>query len=56
MLGGLVRLILLRVVGARVLLGIAVFEWLRRKLTDRGRTRGARSRERASSSAERSSR
>lgn len=35
MLGGLVRLILLRVVGARVLLGIAVFEWLRRALAGR---------------------
>lgn len=35
MLGGLVRLILLRVLGARVLLGIAVFEWLRRALAGR---------------------
>lgn len=35
MLGGLVRLILLRVLGARVLLGIAVFEWLRRALASR---------------------
>jgi hypothetical protein len=35
MLGGLVRLVLFRVLGARVLLGIAVFEWLRRALSGR---------------------
>lgn len=35
MFGGLVRLILLRIVGARVLLGIAVFDWLRRTLAGR---------------------
>jgi len=35
MLGGLVRFILLRVLGARVVVGIAVFEWLRRTLAGR---------------------
>lgn len=35
MLGGLVRLILFRFLGARVLLGIAVFEWLRKALAGR---------------------
>jgi len=35
MLGGLVRLILFRVLGARVMVGIALFEWLRRKVAGR---------------------
>lgn len=35
MIGGLVRFFLLRVLGARVMMGIAVFEWLRRKLAGR---------------------
>jgi hypothetical protein len=35
MLGGLVRLILFRVLGARVMMGIAVFEWVRRMLAGR---------------------
>ena len=47
MIGGLVRLILFRVVGARVMLGIAIFSWLRRMLAGRRESRrpGARSRE-----------
>lgn len=39
MLGGLVRLILFRVVGARVMLGIAIFSWLRRMLSGRRQSR-----------------
>lgn len=38
MLGGLVRLILFRVLGARVLLAIAALAWLRRML---GRSQAA---------------
>jgi hypothetical protein len=35
MLSGLVRLLLFRVLGARVMLGLAVFGWLRRLLGGR---------------------
>jgi hypothetical protein len=35
MLGGLVRFILFRVLGARMMVGIALFEWLRRTLAGR---------------------
>ncbi|HUG29397.1 MAG TPA: hypothetical protein VMQ65_02635 [Candidatus Limnocylindria bacterium] len=35
MLGGLARLILFRVLGARVMMGIAAFAWLRRRLAGR---------------------
>lgn len=35
MLGGLVRLILFRVLGARLMLGLAIFGWLRRMLAGR---------------------
>lgn len=35
MLGGIVRLILLRVLGARVMMVIALFGWLRRMLAGR---------------------
>lgn len=35
MLGGLIRLILFRLVGARVMLGIAIFSWIRRMLSGR---------------------
>jgi hypothetical protein len=35
MLGGIVRLILFRVLGARVMMGIAAFAWLRRILAGR---------------------
>jgi hypothetical protein len=35
MLGGLVRLILFRVLGARIMLGLAAFGWLRRMLAGR---------------------
>ena len=41
MVGGLVRLILLRVLGARVLLAITAFGWLRRKLAGRRDQRAA---------------
>ena len=39
MIGGLVRLILFRVVGARVMLGIAIFSWIRRMLSGRRQTK-----------------
>lgn len=39
MLSGLMRLILFRVVGARVMLGIAVFSWIRRMLAGRREAR-----------------
>jgi len=35
MIGGLVRLILFRVLGARLMLGLAAFGWLRRMLAGR---------------------
>jgi hypothetical protein len=35
MLSGLVRLILFRVLGARIMLGLAAFGWLRRRLAGR---------------------
>jgi hypothetical protein len=35
MIGGLVRLILFRVLGARVMLALAAFGWLRRMLSGR---------------------
>jgi hypothetical protein len=35
MLSGLVRLILFRVLGARIMLGLAAFGWLRRMLAGR---------------------
>jgi hypothetical protein len=35
MLGGLIRLILFRVLGARVMLALAAFGWLRRMLSGR---------------------
>ena len=38
MLGGLVRLLLYRFLGARIMLALAVFGWLRRMLGGRSRT------------------
>jgi hypothetical protein len=38
MLGGLVRLLLYRFLGARIMLALAVFGWLRRALGGRRRT------------------
>jgi hypothetical protein len=43
MLGGLARLILLRVLGARVMFALAAFGWLRRLLAGRNAARPTRS-------------
>jgi hypothetical protein len=41
MLGAIVRLLLYRLLGARIMLGLAVFGWLRRALRARRRSSAA---------------